>query len=304
MKSQQQEITELLEGLTDLLNKANPQPEDLVTLLDQIQLQDYSKYQLQAKHNNNSPQEEILSLETASPSTKQSIDELKQSRKSEKESLCGKSTETQEESTQNIKQQINQAIKNLQPKTSRWNNKKTFRTSSPLDIALSRQFDKNKLNNFINRQKQYEIHKRQRIEYVAECIKHTGSPKINTKSKEIAERLGNFSTRMNNPKVVKLKSTKLDTYHNKKLNTSKEYERVKSRLQLRDNVDTLLKRIKKENEVKEAVARKAKYEQQVQEIIECTHKPQISSMPKYLDRRHRSPEPSTKVCRYSNKKLK
>ena len=71
----------------------------------------------------------------------------------------------------------------------------------------------------------------------------------------------------------------------------KEYEKVKSKLQIKNNLSTLIKRIKEDKDAKEKLIKETKLRERVQEELQCTHKPKISPMPSYLKNIHHSKSP-------------
>eukprot|EP00826_Nyctotherus_ovalis_P062663 TRINITY_DN910_c0_g1_i4.p2 TRINITY_DN910_c0_g1~~TRINITY_DN910_c0_g1_i4.p2 ORF type:complete len:222 (-),score=41.92 TRINITY_DN910_c0_g1_i4:133-798(-) len=167
------------------------------------------------------------------------------------------------------------------------------------------------LEEFMQRQKLHVLRKKQRAEEGE--VERSHSPKINDKSREMASKLGDFDERRElislrrmrfkfpgvkeqfTPKINKLpkyfpkpatcakpKEPVQTPTFSPSLNKSKEYGNIKSRLRLRDSIDTLLERIRQENKEKERVYNKVKCERNLNEELECTHKPRILPDPTYL----------------------
>lgn len=185
--------------------------------------------------------------------------------------------------------------------------------------------------NFITRQKMHACIRKQNLEYLSNNRPRDFSPKIDEKSEEIASKMGDFFTRLSrsnskrksrdeakeDPNMLKLRkaSPKFKRFGespkpNKEpdrgqegeqprflpmLNKSKEYERVESKLQLRDNLDTLLLRIKYRKEQKERVRKQEKCMEELEAAMECTHKPKLWQSPGRW-RTPRSPNPHLKLA--------
>ena len=186
----------------------------------------------------------------------------------------------------------------------------------------------NNFKDFLNRQKLHELNKRQKLHYIANLKNRSSSPEINQRSREIAEKLGNFTSRMNHKSpckaIVDRINEEMNTfrpilYNNprhikkpitcarpkkevktKSIPKSKEYSNTKSKLQIIKGIDSLLKRIKEENEMKQELYDKKNYIKRAEEEFECTHKPNKSPLPEYFNnKRRKSPEEKQKIYKYS-----
>ncbi len=62
----------------------------------------------------------------------------------------------------------------------------------------------------------------------------------------------------------------------------KKYAVVPSKLQLRDNIDTYMERVKLQEERKDNMARLYRQQKEYGEAVECTHKPRINELPYYM----------------------
>ena len=131
----------------------------------------------------------------------------------------------------------------------------------------------NTVNEFLERQKFNEYNKKQKLEYLSITNKKQYSPKINEKSQEMAKKMGDFFTRINNDVVkrslsskkngceemfkphinnykpkpnpfpdfsfkIKREEKKEDPTFKPMLNKPKEYEGVRSKLQIQNNLET------------------------------------------------------------------
>jgi len=191
------------------------------------------------------------------------------------------------------------------------------------------------IEQFVARQKIHELKRKQNLE----CLSNNHpprkfSPKINEKSEEIVSKMGDFFTRINrinlrrqpnsdsredikavrqgrispilngagvSPKVIK-ETPKNQPALFPALNKSKEYERVESKLQLRDNLDTLMLRIKYKKEQKEREYRQERCMRELEANIECTHKPKLCQSPKRSNTpRNINPELKLLIDKNTNK---
>eukprot|EP00826_Nyctotherus_ovalis_P013306 TRINITY_DN13577_c0_g2_i2.p2 TRINITY_DN13577_c0_g2~~TRINITY_DN13577_c0_g2_i2.p2 ORF type:complete len:159 (-),score=42.82 TRINITY_DN13577_c0_g2_i2:86-562(-) len=151
-------------------------------------------------------------------------------------------------------------------------------------------------------------------------------------SKKLAAKLGNFETRMKlaQVKLVKNRTEEMDWFRPKinskigydiglapksdrsskgtekasavtvnKVSKSKLYDSIQSKLQLKNNRNTLISRIEKERVKKERSNYQEKLVKEIGEELECSHKPEIHPMPKYLNRSKNSSEKQTRKSSYS-----
>eukprot|EP00826_Nyctotherus_ovalis_P050607 TRINITY_DN6227_c0_g1_i17.p1 TRINITY_DN6227_c0_g1~~TRINITY_DN6227_c0_g1_i17.p1 ORF type:complete len:240 (-),score=53.74 TRINITY_DN6227_c0_g1_i17:164-883(-) len=154
---------------------------------------------------------------------------------------------------------------------------------------------------FIARQRLHEINKKQKLEYLTETIEKDLPPKPEERSLSNQNKDSWF-----HPKTTPLpkdhrkvctsaRKTRKDQETNlvftPKLTKSKKYSKVESKLQLKNNISTLMKRIKENVEAKERCHDHERYVKTLKEELECTYKPRIIQTPKYL-RRHHSSSPN------------
>ena len=152
------------------------------------------------------------------------------------------------------------------------------------------------IKKFMARQRLYEINRKQRLEYLIEAIEKDLPPKPEERSKGSKD--GWFSPKIRGlPKnfrkvcvsAQKTRKTPEPTF-TPNLTKSKKYEKIESKLQLKDNISTLMKRIKEKVETKERTYDHERYIRTLKEEIECTYKPRVIQTPKYL-RKNRSNSP-------------
>eukprot|EP00826_Nyctotherus_ovalis_P011458 TRINITY_DN12985_c0_g1_i6.p1 TRINITY_DN12985_c0_g1~~TRINITY_DN12985_c0_g1_i6.p1 ORF type:complete len:144 (+),score=26.92 TRINITY_DN12985_c0_g1_i6:179-610(+) len=115
-------------------------------------------------------------------------------------------------------------------------------------------------------------------------------PKINTsyRGKKSPRRSPKPSTSSRN----KPATNEAERSFNSTMSKSKEYDNIASKLQLKDNLNTLIKRINCERNAKEQLNSKAKRLKELEEELSCTYKPQLTLLPSFL--RHRN---SANQCR-------
>jgi len=156
---------------------------------------------------------------------------------------------------------------------------------------------------FLERQRMHEYNVKQKMEYLANIVKDN-APKAKVKNlfESIKPKKAKIKPRIrkNERKITKKEETVVKDV----LYKSKEYERVKSKLQLQKDLDTLMQRIQYRKEEKEKRCSQEKYIKSLEEIITCTHKPRLSPLPKYLrSSRNKSPQVKFNTNKCSKKNL-
>ena len=141
-----------------------------------------------------------------------------------------------------------------------------------------------KLGDFESRMKLLSLRKKQRSPRNEEEA-NWFRPKINTSYR------GNKTYRRSPKTTTSPRNKPTTTKETEKsfsstMSKSKEYDNIGSKLQLKNNLDTLIKRIKCEQNAKERISSKAKELKNLEEELDCTYRPKLTSVPSYLKHRN------------------